>query len=238
MEHVVHALCVRATDFGEADRMITLCTSEKGRISVKATGCRRAGAKLRYAAEPFCFGEYTLVESRDRYIMKGCDLCDGFPGLVRDIKLYYAGFTVLEWMEKLTFGDEDVDNCRSLLLCGTETLKELCYEDRPPEEALTGFVRSALEALGYGLNFETSAASGRALPEGRVCYDFAIGGIVSCGEGSPDRVEFGREEVSALKGEGSLSPEGYGELLRKLEGILKYSAGIKASYSLSEFLKL
>ena len=40
MEEKLNALCVRVVDYKDSDRLITLCTAEKGKITVKATGVK------------------------------------------------------------------------------------------------------------------------------------------------------------------------------------------------------
>ena len=55
MESKADALVLRATDYGEYDKMVTLLTAERGKIGAALKGVRRAGAKLKFAAQPFCF---------------------------------------------------------------------------------------------------------------------------------------------------------------------------------------
>ena len=60
MEYKVDALVLRTADYGESDKMLTLFSLQQGKISAAAKGVRKAGAKLRFAAQPFCFAEYVL----------------------------------------------------------------------------------------------------------------------------------------------------------------------------------
>ena len=62
MEIKVDALVLRTADFGENDKMLTLFSLQRGKLSAAAKGVRKAGAKLRFAAQPFCFAEYVLAE--------------------------------------------------------------------------------------------------------------------------------------------------------------------------------
>ena len=55
MERKVDALVLRTADFGETDKMLTLFTLQSGKLSAAAKGVRKAGAKLRFAAQPSCF---------------------------------------------------------------------------------------------------------------------------------------------------------------------------------------
>lgn len=82
MEEKLNALCVRVVDYKDNDRLITLCTAEKGKILVKATGVKNPKAKLKFAASPLCFGEYIVVENKGRYTLKGCEAYDNSQDIV------------------------------------------------------------------------------------------------------------------------------------------------------------
>ena len=60
MELTVNALCLRCVDYKDNDKMATLYTLERGKIGVGARGVKKAGAKLNFCVQPFCFAEYTL----------------------------------------------------------------------------------------------------------------------------------------------------------------------------------
>ena len=158
MEEKLNALCVRVVDYKDNDRLITLCTAEKGKILVKATGVKNPKAKLKFAASPLCFGEYIVVENKGRYTLKGCEAYDNFQDIVFDLKRYYAGFSVLEWLDKLS-DNADTDTVRALLIVGTEALKELAYDvDVPPENTMLKF---------QSLNYVTFTKNDIAIIQGK-----------------------------------------------------------------------
>jgi len=57
MDFKTDALLLRACDYGENDKIVTLLTSDRGKLSAGVKGVKKAGAKLRFAAQPFCFAE-------------------------------------------------------------------------------------------------------------------------------------------------------------------------------------
>ena len=67
MELKVNALMIRAADYGENDKILTLLTAERGKLTAAIKGVKKAGAKLKFAAQPFCLAEYVLADSGDRY---------------------------------------------------------------------------------------------------------------------------------------------------------------------------
>ena len=52
---------IRAVDYGENDKILTLLSAERGKISAGIKGVKKAGAKLKFAAQPFCLAEYVLT---------------------------------------------------------------------------------------------------------------------------------------------------------------------------------
>ena len=226
MEEKLNALCVRVVDYKDNDRLITLCTAEKGKILVKATGVKNPKAKLKFAASPLCFGKYIVVENKGRYTLKGCEAYDNFQDIVFDLKRYYAGFSVLEWLDKLS-ENADTDTVRALLIVGTEALKELAYDvDVPPENTMLKFQNALLETTGYALNFQTSAISGKSLEnDDKVCFDYYY-------------VTFTKNDVAIIQGKSTGSDAEIRRLLIEISGILSFFTGVRKNYSFEEFLKL
>ena len=86
MEFKADALLLRAVDYGENDRMVTLLTAERGKIAASLKGVRKAGARLRFAAQPFCFAEYVFASRANRNTVTSASLYDGFYALCEDVK--------------------------------------------------------------------------------------------------------------------------------------------------------
>ena len=119
MEVKLNALCVRTIDYRDNDRLLSLCSVEGGKILAKIRGCKSPKSKLRFAAIPFCFGEYILNSSPSgHYTVTGCSAYDCFSELTADISKYYAGFFVLEVTEKLS--SEDAESTAKLVLKAVE----------------------------------------------------------------------------------------------------------------------
>lgn len=96
MNKKVKGIVIKSKDVGEADKLITLLTAEEGKISVKLKSVKKAKAKLKFAAETFCFGEYELEKGKAGYICTGCDLYELFYELRGDIKRFYLATALLE----------------------------------------------------------------------------------------------------------------------------------------------
>lgn len=129
MEVTTKAIAINATDYKENDKYVLLYSLEYGKISILARGIRKATAKLRFAADQFCFGNYELAQTGDRYILKTCEQLESFYSLREDIVTYYAACTIAESLMNYTEEGQSepqlfVETLRALeaLSCGTNPL--------------------------------------------------------------------------------------------------------------------
>jgi len=122
----VKALNIRAQDYSEGDKLLTLITPERGKITAKIKGVKTPKSKLKYAASPLSFGEYFLVSRGGRYTVTGCDLKENFSGIIEDPVKYFAASVILEAVNKLTKENSDTGE---ILLNTLKILNMLSYED-------------------------------------------------------------------------------------------------------------
>ena len=77
-------------DYKDHDKLLTLFTAERGIVFTGIKGVRKPNAKLAFAAQPFAFAEYVLVEKGDNNTVKSAYLYDGFYPLRLDVERFYA----------------------------------------------------------------------------------------------------------------------------------------------------
>ena len=94
MEFIVNALMLRSVDYKENDKILTLLTAERGKISAGIKGVKKAAAKLKFAAQPFCFAEYVLADRGGKYTVINASECESFYDLRTDINKFYAASAV------------------------------------------------------------------------------------------------------------------------------------------------
>ena len=137
-------ICLRAVDFGENDKILTLYMAQKGKIAVKARGCKSAKSKLKFAATPMCFGKYYIVGKGN--LLSGCDMIDSFYTLAYDTVKFYCACAVLEIADKMSM-EEDYNH--ALFVEILDTLKDLCYTAQYPKVCLFSHLRKISLSLGY-----------------------------------------------------------------------------------------
>ena len=172
MDLITKAIALKTTDYGESDKFILLYSLEHGKISVHAKGIRKAKAKLKFAGDTFCFGNYELAQTGDRFMLKTCEQLESFYTLREDIVCYYSACAIAECIANYTEeGQSDpvlfVETLRALeqLVLGTNPLTVVL-------RYLLGFVKSQ----GFALDFKHCAECGQL--HKKMFLDFAKGGIL------------------------------------------------------------
>lgn len=235
MQFKSDALLLRYADYKESDRMLTLLTAE-GKISASIKGVRKRGAKLSFAAQPFCFGEYVFNRTAGRNTVISASLHDAFYSLGSDIRLFYAASVVTQTCDKLAYEDAESG---AFLYLAVKTLKELCLAGGDgAAHVLVSFLLRALSAAGYAVRADRCPVCG-ALPSGVTRFDFSRGAFtcLDCSEGVRAS-EITYKTVAAAIGGGALSDgEGAARAL-KLLCVYFETCADGAPASLHEFLKL
>ena len=190
----VNGVTLKAVNYKESDKILTVFTLERGKITVSARGVRKANAKMKGVSEPFCFAETILAEKSGRYTAAEVNVFDCFYDLRLDLKKYYAGLCALEFTDAF-FPEETVAEGQFALL--VEYLKNLCKSENP-SVSLAEFLISALKQSGYGVGFTACFRCGGPITE-KPRFSAAEGVIVcsDCARGG-DR-EFSFETYSYLK---------------------------------------
>ena len=164
MEEKVDALVLRSIDYKDNDKILTLFTLQNGKVTAAAKGVKKAGARLKFAAQPFCFAEYVLAKKGERRTVISAANTDGFYALREDIEKFYAACAVCEVCDALLF--EGIVN-EELFLYAVNALKNMCGGDAAEE--LVRFLIGALRLSGYMLSLEACADCGGIL-EGRAAF--------------------------------------------------------------------
>ncbi len=238
MDLKADALLLRAADYGENDKMVTLLTADRGKIGAAMKGVRKAGAKLRFAAQPFCFAEYVLAFRNGRYTVTQASLHDGFYDLRTHLGALYAAACVTEACD--LFSRENMA-AGALLVCAVEALERIERDPERPDPPLVKFLTETATLAGYPITAGRCPSCGKKLV-GRRYFDMAAGTFTcaDCAVGVPasaSTFEAIREAGGGkAEGEGA-GADGYRRALRLLKAYLSFQADVPLS-ALGEYLKL
>ncbi|MBQ7339330.1 MAG: DNA repair protein RecO [Clostridia bacterium] len=173
MEEKLTGIVLNGISYGESDKILSIYTLENGIVSAKIKGVKKAGAKLKFASEPFCFAEFIFSSRGDKRTVIGASLLESFYPIREDIVKYYAGATVLEFVRH--FSKENIVN-REFFISIIDCLKELSYGDSDATYTLAKFLIFALRHTGYALNFSGCSCCGNDI-KGRTYFDYNSGGF-------------------------------------------------------------
>lgn len=110
------ALVLNSRPLGEADRLITLLTWEKGKIAAVARGARKTKSRLAAGVDLFTYGHYLLHQGRSFAIITGQEVKEHFIRFREDPDLYPYGLFLAGLTDRLIAGTEPCPaSCRLLL---------------------------------------------------------------------------------------------------------------------------
>ena len=159
---VTRGVVLRETETKEADKILTLLTAERGKISVIARGVRRKGCKYAACAQPLVYSEWTLYKKGDWYYANDGSTLELFHGLRNDLDALALGFYLAELTEAVTTEETDADALMRHLLNGLYALSVL---KKPPELVKAAFELRLLCLAGYEPRADGCAYCGCSDPE-------------------------------------------------------------------------
>lgn len=182
MEFKVDALLLKAAGYGENDKIVTLFTADRGKMTASMKGVRKAGAKLGFAAQPFCFAEYVCVTHGGRNTVISASLHDGFYALREDVNAYFAAASICEICDGVMY--EGMVNA-DLLAAAVRALGELC--EGGGDGALLAFLLRVCAEAGYPVAAEENCPVCGAPLLGRMAFDLENGSFTctGCSDGVP-----------------------------------------------------
>ena len=172
MEEILRGIVLGGVSYGDNDKILSIYTIEKGTVSAKIKGVKKAGAKLKFASEPFCFAEFVFSVSGDRRTVIGATLIESFYPLRTDLKTFYLASACLEFVKK--FAKENIVS-KNLFTVLIDALKSLSYGEQSERLKVTlEFFIQGLFLVGYALNLGDCAFCAEKL-ETRVFFDYQTG---------------------------------------------------------------
>ena len=173
MEEKLSGIVLGGVNFSENDKILNIFTLEKGVVSAKIKGVKKAGAKLKFASEPFCFAEFIFSRSGDKRTVIGASLIDSFYPVRENIEKYFCAGAVVEFVKRF-FKESMVDEQGFLLT--VNALKEIAYGENHLS-ALVKFLLSSLENSGYKLSLDACFVCKKQIGD-RVFFDYRQGAFL------------------------------------------------------------
>lgn len=184
-------IILRRTNYGEADRILSIITPGRGKISAIAKGVRKPKSKLAGGLELFALCDITIMEGRgDLGLITSARMKQFFGNILKEYERMQCGYEAVKQINRAT---ETVTEPEFFsLLHDTLTwlddmsvdygLSELCFRLRMQT------------LLGHGLNLATDAAGQKLQADTRYHYDFGDNAFLQ-----DDRGRFGSDHIKLLR---------------------------------------
>jgi len=181
----VDAVVLRHSDYGEADRLLTLYTRQLGKTRAIAKGARKIASRKAGHIEPFTHVRLQLAKGRDTLIVTQADTVDAYLSLRDDLLLTSHASYVLELLDRFTYEDETENPLIFRLL--TETLSRLA-SNLDPWLVIRYYEVRLLDHLGFRPQLFECANCGREIKPEDQFFSFSAGGVICprCGQGLPN----------------------------------------------------
>lgn len=142
----VTGMVLKAMPVGEYDKVLTILTKERGKISAFARGARKMNNRLMAASNLFCFGNFRLYSGKTAYTVAEAEITNYFDALHQDPEAACYGMYFMEVADYYT--RENNDEAAMLLLL-YQSLRALQHPDLPH-----ALVRSVYECRTMVVNGE------------------------------------------------------------------------------------
>ncbi|MGI6663996.1 MAG: DNA repair protein RecO [Christensenellaceae bacterium] len=168
-----NSLCIvlRASNYKESDKMLTLFSQDWGRIDALARGCRKPASSLLSSCDVFCCATFSFNVSNDRYYITQAELKNNFFSIRKNMQAMMMGMLLLEITEKTVMPEQPNARMFALLASALHALSE----NAPPKKVFIFFVFKLLDILGLKPELDVCVLCGNMQVSG---FNLAAGGTV------------------------------------------------------------
>jgi DNA repair protein RecO (recombination protein O) len=188
---------LRGRQLGEADRIVTLFTSERGKLDAVAKGVRRARSHLAGRLEFANECEFLMHRGRSLDVIVSAETLHGAWSQLVEPERYAVAAVVAELIDAFCEPDLALPEIYALLTGAIAAIAASCA----PRTLLPRFSLRLLEMLGLAPPLSNCVRCGSALPSGSVWLDAEAGGVIDarCREGWRDLPELQQRDLENLR---------------------------------------
>lgn len=181
----VEAVVLRTHRLGEADRIITLLTRERGKVRAVAKGVRRTRSRFGSRLEPLTRADLLIAPGKNLDIITQAETLQSYGSdLVLDYPRWTIAQTMLETADRLVSEEYVQNESQYLLLVGG--LKSLVESEHEASLVLNAYLLRALSIAGYTPIFDECVVCG--VSGAQPFFNVASGGAVCASHRPPGSV--------------------------------------------------
>jgi DNA repair protein RecO (recombination protein O) len=157
------AVVLRKVDYGEADRILTLFTRERGKLPAIAKAVRRAKSRMSGQLDVFSHGHMLLAEGKRMDVVTQFQRITRSGGLATDLTRAAAAAVVVEVADKVLEERHPQPELFEMIVSAIEHLSD---PEINPRMELSDFLMRVLIELGYAPALGQCARCGKTLSPG------------------------------------------------------------------------
>lgn len=166
---ITTGIVLTRTDYGEADRIVTLLTPDQGKLRLMARGVRKVKSRLAGGIELFSVSEITFMHGRgDIGTLISARLGKHYGSIVRDIDRVQLGYALIRMLHKATEDQPEPEYFELL----NRALSALDDEAVGMDLINLWFQAQLLRVAGHTPNLRTAADGEELDADGRFLFDF------------------------------------------------------------------
>ncbi len=190
-QFVTQGIVPTRTDYGEADRILTIITPDEGKLKAIAKGVRRSQSKLAGGIELFSVSNITLIAGRkDINTLISTRLVKHYGNIVKDIHRTNAAYEAMRLINKAT-EDQPEPAYFELLKNALEALNNF---EIPLDLTVLWFNMQLLKLAGHTPNLRTDLEGKKLLETKKYNFDLERMGFFTA-----DRGRFNAKQIKFLR---------------------------------------
>lgn len=165
---VTEGIILSRTDYGEADRILTLLTPDHGKLRLMAKGVRRVKSKLAGGIELFSVSSITFVKGRGEVgTLVSTRLVKHYSHIVEDLDRTMLGYELIKQLNKITEDHPESEYFELL----KQTFEALDDSSIPLPFVRFWFSVQLLGLSGHPPNLQTDATGKKLAPDALYNFD-------------------------------------------------------------------
>ncbi|AWB45400.1 DNA repair protein RecO [Paenibacillus sp. CAA11] len=172
MLYRVEGIVIRSMDYGEGNKIITLCTEESGKVGVLVRGAKKSKSRHAALTQPFTYGQYVFFRNTGLGTLNAGEIIESHHALREDLVLAAYASYACELLDRI-LQDEEVG---SFWFSQLKACLEALDGGKDPQIVIHLFEMKMLQAAGYGPELEACVSCGSG--EETEWFSPQLGGIL------------------------------------------------------------
>jgi len=217
---LTEGIILSRTDYGEADRIITLLTPEHGKLRLMAKGVRKVKSKLAGGIELFSVSHITFIQGKsDVGTLISTRLIRHYGHIVKNIDRVQLGYELIKMLNKAT-EDEPEPEYFTLMDEAFAALDDVTIDEQLIK---VWFQAQLLKLAGHSPNLTADIAGSSLDPGETYTFDFDKMALAqnSAGQLSADHIKYLRLLFSSNPSQTLAKVQGSAALLNNLEPLMR-----------------